>query len=255
MEELLSGRIDTPDIVRLLLALNLRPSASPSLRALPASCAGMPRRFSLPETNARITWSTLAAPVAMAAARLIFRRRRRCRRCRRSARRQTWQPLGKFKQWLRRCSGGSGRSHRSAITRVRASHSRDWALASCSRLPPTPPLAMPGRRANRSAQRTVFNLLGRSRIPPGRTHRSWAFSPRTCIDLVAATLVELGVERAFVVHGCGGLDEISLAGETQIAEVREANGAAFHALLPRFWLGASPAGSPARRRLPRITRP
>src|SRR2546421_1650652 len=41
------------------------------------------------------------------------------------------------------------------------------------------------------------------------------------IDLVAATLAELGVERAFVVHGAGGLDEISLAGETMVAEVRD----------------------------------
>jgi len=40
------------------------------------------------------------------------------------------------------------------------------------------------------------------------------------IDLVAATLAELGVERAFVVHGAGGLDEISLSGETMVAEVR-----------------------------------
>ncbi|MGB2632360.1 MAG: hypothetical protein WAM58_00360, partial [Candidatus Acidiferrum sp.] len=40
------------------------------------------------------------------------------------------------------------------------------------------------------------------------------------IDLVAATLAELGVSRALVVHGFGGLDEISLAGETLVAEVR-----------------------------------
>jgi anthranilate phosphoribosyltransferase len=40
------------------------------------------------------------------------------------------------------------------------------------------------------------------------------------MDLVAATLAELGVERALVLHGAGGLDEISPAGETQIAEVR-----------------------------------
>jgi anthranilate phosphoribosyltransferase len=40
------------------------------------------------------------------------------------------------------------------------------------------------------------------------------------IDLVAATLGELGVEHAFVVHGAGGLDEISLAGETLVAEVK-----------------------------------
>ena len=40
------------------------------------------------------------------------------------------------------------------------------------------------------------------------------------IDLVAETLAELGVDHAFVVHGAGGLDEISLAGETLVAEVK-----------------------------------
>ena len=37
---------------------------------------------------------------------------------------------------------------------------------------------------------------------------------------MAATLAELGVERAFVVHGAGGLDEISLSGVTLVTEVR-----------------------------------
>jgi anthranilate phosphoribosyltransferase len=41
------------------------------------------------------------------------------------------------------------------------------------------------------------------------------------IDLMAATLAELGITSAFVVHGAGGLDEISVAGETLVAEVRE----------------------------------
>src|SRR5260370_42520263 len=41
------------------------------------------------------------------------------------------------------------------------------------------------------------------------------------MDLVGARLAELGVEHAFVVHGAGGLDEISLARETMVAEVRD----------------------------------
>jgi len=41
--------------------------------------------------------------------------------------------------------------------------------------------------------------------------------------VVAETLAELDVNRALVVHGAGGLDEISLAGETQVADVQ--NGA------------------------------
>jgi anthranilate phosphoribosyltransferase len=38
--------------------------------------------------------------------------------------------------------------------------------------------------------------------------------------VVAETLVELGAEHALVVHGAGRLDEISLAGPTIVAEVR-----------------------------------
>jgi anthranilate phosphoribosyltransferase len=37
---------------------------------------------------------------------------------------------------------------------------------------------------------------------------------------VAETLAELDVDRALVVHGAGGLDEISLAGDTQVADVQ-----------------------------------
>jgi anthranilate phosphoribosyltransferase len=39
------------------------------------------------------------------------------------------------------------------------------------------------------------------------------------VENIASVLAELGVERAFVVHGTGGLDEISLAGETTVGEV------------------------------------
>jgi len=40
------------------------------------------------------------------------------------------------------------------------------------------------------------------------------------MDLMAATLAELGVTRAFVVHGAGGLDEISLPAKPLVAKVR-----------------------------------
>jgi anthranilate phosphoribosyltransferase len=39
------------------------------------------------------------------------------------------------------------------------------------------------------------------------------------LDVVAETLAELGTDHAFVVHGAGKLDEISLAGPTIVAEV------------------------------------
>jgi anthranilate phosphoribosyltransferase len=65
----------------------------------------------------------------------------------------------------------------------------------------------------------VFNLLGPLTNPAGAQAQVVGVFSADVIDLVAATLAELGVEHAFVVHGAGGLDEISLAGETIVAEV------------------------------------
>lgn len=69
-------------------------------------------------------------------------------------------------------------------------------------------------------KRTVFNLLGPLSNPAGaETQLLGVYSPEV-IDPVAHTLRELNVAHAFVVHGAGGLDEISLAGETLVAEIR-----------------------------------
>jgi len=70
-------------------------------------------------------------------------------------------------------------------------------------------------------KRTVFNLLGPLTNPAGAEAQVLGVFSQGVIDAVAATLAELGTHRAFVVHGAGGLDEISLSGETQIAEVRD----------------------------------
>ena len=78
--------------------------------------------------------------------------------------------------------------------------------------------AMPARK--QIGARTVFNLLGPLTNPAGAQAQVVGVFSAEVIDLVAATLTELGVSRAFVVHG-GGLDEISLAGPTLVAEVRE----------------------------------
>jgi anthranilate phosphoribosyltransferase len=77
--------------------------------------------------------------------------------------------------------------------------------------------AMPARRR---LGRTAFNLLGPLTNPAGaRAQVVGVFSEKLVEDLSLA-LSELGVERAFVVHGAGGLDEISLSGETTIGDVR-----------------------------------
>jgi anthranilate phosphoribosyltransferase len=80
--------------------------------------------------------------------------------------------------------------------------------------------AMPARRR---LGRTAFNLLGPLTNPAGaRAQVIGVFSDKV-VEKVALVLAELGVERAFVVHGAGGLDEISLAGETSVGEVLRDN--------------------------------
>ena len=77
--------------------------------------------------------------------------------------------------------------------------------------------AMPARRR---LGRTAFNLLGPLTNPAGaRAQIAGVFSAGV-VEKVATALAELGVERAFVVHGAGGLDEISLTGETKVGDVR-----------------------------------
>jgi anthranilate phosphoribosyltransferase len=79
--------------------------------------------------------------------------------------------------------------------------------------------AMPVRRELKI--RTVFNLLGPLTNPAGATAQVVGVYDTGVTELMARTLGELGVKRAFVVHGADGLDEISIAGETTIAELRD----------------------------------
>jgi len=71
--------------------------------------------------------------------------------------------------------------------------------------------------------RTAFNLLG-PLTNPSRPTRQVVGVPRPELtELIARTLLRLGAERAWVVHGADGLDELSTTGHTKVSEVR--NGA------------------------------
>ena len=65
--------------------------------------------------------------------------------------------------------------------------------------------------------RTLFNLVGPLCNPAGVTRQLLGVFSPAWLEPVAATLGVLGAERAWVVHG-QGLDELTLAGETQICE-------------------------------------
>jgi len=68
--------------------------------------------------------------------------------------------------------------------------------------------------------RTLFNLLGPLANPAGARRQLLGVYSAQLVPILARTLAELGCDRAFVVHGSGGLDEISTAGTTLVCEVR-----------------------------------
>jgi anthranilate phosphoribosyltransferase len=68
--------------------------------------------------------------------------------------------------------------------------------------------------------RTAFNLLGPLTNPAGARRQLVGVSRPEHTELVARTLGLLGTERAWVVHGAGGLDEISTLGHTKVSELR-----------------------------------
>lgn len=79
--------------------------------------------------------------------------------------------------------------------------------------------------------RTLFNLLGPLANPAGARRQLLGVYAPQLVPILARTLAELGCERAFVVHGAGGLDEISTSGPTLMCEVREGQVRSFE-LLP-----------------------
>jgi anthranilate phosphoribosyltransferase len=71
--------------------------------------------------------------------------------------------------------------------------------------------------------RTAFNLLGPLTNPAGASRQLVGVPRPELTELVARSLALLGAERAWVVHGADGLDEISTTGYTKVSECR--NGA------------------------------
>ncbi len=60
--------------------------------------------------------------------------------------------------------------------------------------------------------RTVFNLLGPLTNPAGARRQLIGVYAPELVPLIASVLAELGVERALVVHGAGGVDELTTLG-------------------------------------------
>jgi anthranilate phosphoribosyltransferase len=69
--------------------------------------------------------------------------------------------------------------------------------------------------------RTAFNLLGPLTNPAGATRQLVGVPRPELTELMARALMLLGSERAWVVHGADGIDEISTTGYTKISECKD----------------------------------
>ncbi|MEP9347382.1 anthranilate phosphoribosyltransferase [Xanthobacter sp. KR7-225] len=69
--------------------------------------------------------------------------------------------------------------------------------------------------------RTIFNLLGPLSNPAGVRRQMVGVFAKSWIVPLAEVLRELGSERAFVVHGSDGLDEITISGSTDVAALED----------------------------------
>ncbi|RME80842.1 MAG: anthranilate phosphoribosyltransferase, partial [Caldilineae bacterium] len=65
--------------------------------------------------------------------------------------------------------------------------------------------------------RTIFNILGPLTNPAGATHQVLGVFDPSLTEMLADVLRRLGTTAAFVVHGAGGLDELSTTGVNRVS--------------------------------------
>jgi anthranilate phosphoribosyltransferase len=220
MEEILLGRMETTEIVRLLTALNQRRVEAKEL----ASFARVMRRHAAPvfaegetllanlvdtcgtggDGSETFNISTAAAIVAAGAGARVAKHGNRAMSSR-SGSADVLDSLGVRLDVPLEQAGRAIREVGIGFLFAPAAHSATRHAAAARK---------------QMAVRTIFNLLGPLANPARAGAQVLGVYSEEVLDVVAAALAELGVERALVVHGADGLDEISLSGETLVAEVQ-----------------------------------
>ena len=69
-------------------------------------------------------------------------------------------------------------------------------------------------------QRTIFNVLGPLTNPAGATHQLIGVYDPALTEPLAEVLRELGCDGALVIHGHGGMDELTTAGPNRVSHLR-----------------------------------
>ena len=223
MEELLLGRLETPEIVQFLTALNARPYRTAELAGFAQAMRRHATRVfangeALPERmvdtcgtggddSGAFNISTAAAIVAAAAGARVAKHGNRAASSKCGSA-DVLEALGVRIDLPFEQIGRGIREIGIGFLFAQAAHTAARH-------------AMPARK--QMGVRTIFNLLGPLTNPAKAQAQVLGVFSTEVVDLVAETLAELSIEHAFVVHGAGNLDEISLAGPTMVAEVRRGN--------------------------------
>jgi len=88
--------------------------------------------------------------------------------------------------------------------------------------------------------RTVFNLLGPLTNPAGATSQLLGVYDAQWVRPIADVLNKLGSDHVIVVHGHDGMDEISISGPTQVAELKNAQVREYTIEPSQFGLSVAP---------------
>ena len=88
--------------------------------------------------------------------------------------------------------------------------------------------------------RTLFNLLGPLSNPASATHQVVGVYDPGRVEQLAEALGALGLTAAWVVHGAGGLDEVSTSGPTTVAQLADGEVTTFEISPRDFGIAETP---------------
>ncbi|MCX5702817.1 MAG: anthranilate phosphoribosyltransferase [Candidatus Omnitrophica bacterium] len=214
MEEIMTGKIDTPLIVSFLTALNEK---GETLEELTAAVSVMRRHATRIKTKHKLVLDTCGTGgdnkgtfnISTAVAFVV-----------------SGSGVAVAKHGNRSVSSRSGSADILEALGININMEKDRiekcldeigiAFLFAPNLHPAMKYAMPARRE--IGKRTMFNILGPLTNPAQATHQLVGVYDRQLVEILAGVLGNLGSSHALVVHGQDGLDEISTTSKTFISE-------------------------------------